>query len=203
MNQVEINNRSGGLSEVTRKKFAREVVTSEQNLSSLIKRLVHPHIHPELLESAGVFTNLGLQFMRELFSLEASQDEALGVIRKRFILTNATSDKYQQLYKSWNWNPPVQEPDFVIELPQEEPLPTAIEAYHQATLAVVQDDSPDFLQPVESASLTRVESGLYSLFYRRFRQMGQAVVAEAFSDAMNDTLVEAEAGLAFQMGKVS
>ena len=33
--------------------------------------------------------------------------------------------------------------------------------------------------------------------------MGQAVVAEAFSDAMNDTLVEAEAGLAFQMGKVS
>lgn len=200
MNQTEINNRSGGLSEVTRKRLAREVVTSEQNLSSLIKRLVHPHIHPELLESAGVFTNLGLQFMRELFSLEASQDEALGVIRKRFILTNVTSDKYQQLYKSWN---PVQEPDFVIELPQEEPLPTAIEAYHQATLAVVQDESPDFLQPVESASLTRVESGLYSLFYRRFRQMGQAVVADAFSDAMADTLNEAEAGLAFQMGKPS
>lgn len=200
MNQTEINNRSGGLSEVTRKRLAREVVTSEQNLSSLIKRLVHPHIHPELLESAGVFTNLGLQFMRELFSLEASQDEALGVIRKRFILTNATSDKYQQLYKSWN---PVQEPDFVIELPQEEPLPTAIEAYHQATLAVVQDESPDFLQPVESASLTRVESGLYSLFYRRFRQMGQAVVADAFADAMADTLNEAEVGLAFQMGKAS
>lgn len=201
MDQCSFNARSGGLSDVSRKKLAREVGTSEQNISSLVKRLITPHIHPELFESAGVFTNLGLAFMRELFSLEASNGDSLGDIRKRFILAGGASDRFQTLYKSWV-PPKPPEPDFSIPLPMpaDAPLAGAIEAYHCQTIVQVQDDCPNFVDALESPSLTRVESGLYSLFYRRFRQMATGVVADAFADAMTDTLAEAESGLAFQMG---
>lgn len=200
MNQTEINSRSGGLSEVSRKKLAREVPTSEQTISSVIKRLISPHIHLELLESAGVFTNLGLQFMRELFALECPYGESLGVIRKRFILESSTSDRFQTLYKSWE---SAIEADFVIELPEStgEELTGTIERYHQNTLAIVEDESPDFLQPVESQSMTRFQDGMYALLYRKFRQIGQGVLNDAFTQAMTDTLAEAEAGLSFQMGQ--
>jgi hypothetical protein len=201
VNQIEINQRSGGLSEVARKKLARELTTSEQTLSSVIKRLISPHIHLDLLECEGVFTTLGLEFMRRLFAIVPSNGDALGQLRKRFILQGATSEEFQTLYKSWN--PPEPEVDFVIELPQPEApsLDGTIETYHQATLAIVEDECPNFLEPVESPSMTRFQEGMYSLFYRRFRAMGSAVVSGAFSDAMHDTLTEAEAGLGFQMGQ--
>ena len=193
MNQIDINDRSGGLSEVSRKKLAKEVITSEQNLSSLIKRLVHPHIHPELLESGGVFTVLGLEFMRELFSLKSSDGEALGVIRKRFILCNETSDRFQKLYKSW-----VSTVDFTIEVPQPDTgLQSAITQYRQATI-----------QQVEALPVPQFEfetqvlgKALYQMMYRRFRNEASQRVAAAMSDAVADTIQDAEQAIAFQMGQ--
>lgn len=201
MNQVEINDRSGGLSDISRKKLVREVSTSEQNLSSVIKRLVHPHIYPELLESGGVFTVLGLDFMRELFSLQSCDGEALGIIRKRFILQSATSDRFQTLYKSWK--PTV---DMEIELPPEsEPqLSGAITRYQQATIATVETlPLPDFTKAVETQSLTRLQAGLYQMYYRKMREVASTVAATAISDALADTLSDTEDALAFQMGEPS
>lgn len=193
MNQIDVNDRSGGLSEVSRKKLAKEVITSEQNLSSLIKRLVHPHIHPELLESGGVFTVLGLEFLRELFSLKSSDGEALGVIRKRFILQSATSDRFQKLYKSW-----VPTVDFTIEVPQPDTgLETAITQYRKGTIQQIETlPVPQFEIPTQVLG-----NALYQMMYRKFRFEASQQVAAAMSDAVADTIQDAESSIAFQMGQ--
>jgi len=195
MNQAEINDRAGGLSNVTRKKFVKEVFTSEQNLSSVIKRVVHPHIHSELLESGGVFTVLGLEFMRELFSLKSSDGEALGTIRKRFILQSATSDRFQKLYISW-----VPSVDFTIEIPEEDVetgLQSAITQYRQATIEQVET------LPVAQFEIPTQVLGnaLYQMMYRHFRHEAAHQVSTALTDAVADTIQDIESSVAFQMGQ--
>ena len=195
LNMEQVTTKSAG---VSRKMLAKEFSTSEQTISSVLKRLVFPHIEQHEIERHGYFTDLGLSYVRELFSIQGTLSE-LGNLRKRFVL-EAKNGSYAHLYK--DYKPSV---DMEIELPQPEPqLTGAITRYQQTTQITVETlPLPDFTRAVETQSLTRLQQGLYQMYYRKVREVAATVAATAIGDALSDTLADAEDALAFQLGEPS
>lgn len=191
------------LTDYTRKKLINELGIKDQNLSSVLIRLVDPHIDRDQIERSGYFTELGLQFIRELFLIQSTGSAAeLGNARKRFIL-ESKEGVYASLYKDYvkpNDSTPV---DFTVELPVPDTgLRSAIDLYRQQTIQQV-DYLPLPSIQIDTGVSTRLGGAFYQLTYRHYRKQFAEVHAAALSAAAADTFDDAERSVAFQLGQVS
>lgn len=203
MNIQEIEDRAGGLTQISTTHLAEELGTTENTVGRLIKMAGQNGIDTELVRWNGVFSVQGAELVRRLWKIGDNEDLkgiALGAERRRYLAGTASDPVFKPLHRNYRYVPA--DDVFTAEVVEDADLPvdTGFQGamvrfnagiqHYQATSV-----TENLLDGVTETIEDRLGQALEALAFSATYQVASAALSRGSKRAISAALADQEAGL--------